>query len=222
MAGLFSRLSQRVLAPEGNVQPAASNHGREFALPTDLPDEVGAVESFAPARPRAISGSTHARNPSGIGADARISKVILAHSMAPAIPEGIAPAQSTVIYSLPPRSLASEHLPATPEQPELERADLAPRLAGASRDTPAGPAREVGRTAQDLVARVSSDLLPSRRAAREPAIARAREPVTEAPVIHVSIDRIDVHQPPATAPAPPRASSKISLADYLSGARRRP
>jgi hypothetical protein len=224
MAGLFSRLSQRVLAPEGNVKPIAPHRVTDVALPAVLPDDA-LVESFALPRAPTIPGSTAARKASTLGREPGAPEASSARSPAQATPERVAVVESAAMDPPLPRRLLSAQIPVKPVPPGLECEDFLPRPVAASPDSPADAERQFVRAAPDIAPRMFGSVLPARCGARETVSARAIEQSAESPSIHVTIDRIEVHQPPVPAPAPrapPASSARISLSDYLSGARRRP
>ncbi|HEV7606398.1 MAG TPA: hypothetical protein VGO61_03635 [Steroidobacteraceae bacterium] len=137
--------------------------------------------------------------------------------------ERVEAADSAAMPALPQPTLAAR--PAAKHvESGLETQDFIPRRLAAPTDEPADPVRETTRAAQGIVPRLAASL-PARRTARHALPARASESDPASPVIHVTIDRIDVHQPPALAPvprSPPAQNSRISLGDYLSAARRKP
>jgi hypothetical protein len=220
MAGLFSRLSQRVLAPQGNVQPAAVHRASDLAPATDPMHETGMPESFAPPIATSVRAQTKMQVASLPEHAARTRE-------AAGSPASVAAASSEVEESCgtpAPRSTPAAPDATTVMEPGIEAAGFRPHRPATPAEMPADPMRAIARAAQEHVPGIAASL-PARRARRDAPGARADETPAGSPVIHVTIDRIDVHQPPVPAPAP-RApavqSSRISLSDYLSAARRRP
>ena len=224
MAGLFSRLSQRVLAPQGNVQPAAINRAGDLAPAEGSWEDAGMAESFA------AQSIASAREP----AQSALQSGSLAERVT-GFPETTAGIPARIVNEkVEATEFAATHAPPWPTVsawpavkpvelgPEAE--DFIPRRQSAPPGAPADAAREMVRAVQDIVPRRAASF-PARRASLDSLPVRATQSDSAAPVIHVTIDRIDVHQPPAPAPAPrapPARSATISLGDYLSGSRRNP
>jgi hypothetical protein len=220
MAGLFSRLSQRVLAPQGTVQPAAVHRASELAPATDPMHDTGMPESFAPP----ISAPMRMQPKMQV---APLPEHVARARESAGSPASVAAESSEVEESA--GTPAPRSTPVVPDtarlvEPGIEIADCTPHRPATPAEMSAGPMRAIARAAQEIVPAVAASL-PARRARRDAPGARAHEIAAGSPAIHVTIDRIDVHPPPMPAPAP-RAPAvqgpRISLADYLSAGRRRP
>jgi hypothetical protein len=227
MSGLFSRVSQRVLAPQTSVQPVSGEHETATFAP-----EIAASSQQQPAvRDSSAIDSTNsprtaARRQSVAAKSDRLPATRLPRSLQPqraAAEEKQAEPQPVDLAESRAATTRRQNVRATQveyEPPAMtsiaEPARAAPQVETRRRERPAA-------IADAALREVRTQLLPSAAslAAQDRTIAGE---AAQAPVINVTIDRIDVHQPPAP---PPRAlpaarpAPRVSLADYLGGVKQR-
>ncbi len=232
MSGLFARLSQRLLAPQTAARPVAGLFGAargESLEPSDEPNPAqrtgrgSAGSPIVPARsasvPRSAQMASTALEPSAGGPQgqptARVPDDVRRNDEATdALPD-------TVEADARTQRLVPQVARAERETPEEYSAST--RSAAAESPFPEPRRQNSGPPNVHRVVHPRESQFPDSLglAGRERGAAKDRG---EQPVIHVSIDRIDVHQPPVARPreTPARpVSSLLSLQDYLRGERRR-
>ncbi len=211
MAGLFSRLAQRAVAPQSVPWPSQRSHGN---------GELHAHEALEPVLPRSEPAAPVRRQ--GLAPKAESSLLPLRAALSGPQPDVELPSP-TVAPAMrdPTREPAPE---AAVSRDEAVSAETAAHPADISAEFPQLPAPIMQRVIEQSLLPARSrvrDVEPRRRAAARDFPPEPAQP----PVVNVTIDRVEVRMPAPERPASPAprrsTSTRVSLEDYLARSARR-